>query len=491
MKPGRRKSTLEYPATGPDGVQPTEKLSFGTEIVKESGRSKSGARTVSTFNDRMALFLVALVLIAPIPMGSNRPVPWMVWSFVLNLALIVQIVTLSRLDPKRPLRSAAHRPVFIAGVSFGLFALLQILPLGLFQSNGLIPETISLVPRATILGALRFASYGALFMLVLEVTTQATRIRRMAWTLFFGLVAHAVWAMVSLTLFGDQFFWGEKTAYIGAATGTFINRNSFATFMGMGQILGLCLTMERANRPHMRRPGRNSMASPDLLETVFLWMYLMLIALALLASQSRMGVFATFLGALVAFVVMRSKGTGNSARAVLQALGIGVLAVVATLVLFGRALIERSLFTVQNGETRVQLWRQTLGMIRERPWTGYGLDNFRAAFELFHRPPLSVSVTWEYAHSTYLTLWAEMGLIVGSLPLIAVMYITLRIVRVLRSRKNDYAISVAAAGIVVLGAFHSLVDFSLEMEANVFLFLTILGMGAAQLRRKRARSDGW
>jgi O-antigen ligase len=491
MKQKQRNGGGEYLATGSDRTQLIEKVSFGVEIVKETGRRRASARAVGKFNDGMALFLAALVLVAPIPMGSNRPVPWMVWSFLLCLALVVQIVTLSLLNPKRSLRSGAHLPVFISGVGFGLFALLQTLPLGLFQPDGLMPDTISLAPRATTLGVVRFASYGALFMLVLEVSTQATRIRRMAWILFFGLVAHAVWAMVSLTLFGDQFFWGEKTAYIGAATGTFINRNSFATFMGMGLILGLCLTMDRANRPHIRSPGRKNMASPEVLEAAFLWMCLGLVGLTLLATQSRMGVFATFLGALVAFVVMRSKGTGSSARAVLPALGVGALAVVAPLVLFGRALIERSLFTVQNGETRVELWRQTLGMIRERPWTGYGLDNFRAAFELYHRPPLSSSVTWEYAHSTYMTLWAEMGLIVGTLPLVAVLHIFLRIVRVLRNRKTNYAISVAAAGIVVLGAVHSLVDFSLEMEANVFLFLTILGMGAAHLRRRRAKPDGW
>ena len=366
MKSDKRKPALEYPATEAVGVQPSEELRFEVEIVGDTGGSSSSARAVSRFNDKMALFLVALVLLAPIPMGSNRPVPWMLWSFVLCLALVVQIVTLSLLDPKRLLRSGAHLPVFLSGAGFGLFALLQTLPLGLLQSDGLLPDTISLVPRATILGVLRFASYGALFILVLEVSTQATRIRRMAWILFFGLVAHAVWAMLSLNLFGDQFFWGEKTAYIGAATGTFINRNSFATFMGMGLILGLCLVMDRANRPHMRRPGRRNMVSPEVLETAFLSMCLMLIGLTLLATQSRMGVFATLSGGLVAFVVMRSKTTGKMTRAVLQALGIGGL----TVVFFGRALIERSLFTVQNGETRVELWRQTLGMIRERPWTG-------------------------------------------------------------------------------------------------------------------------
>jgi O-antigen ligase len=490
MKPGRQKSVSESSATGPDGAQQTEKLRLDSEIAGDGGRTRSRAGAVGKFKDRMALFVVALVLIAPIPMGSNRPVPWMLWSFILCLALMIQIVTLSLMDPKRSLRSGAHMPVFIAGIGFGLFALLQILPLRLLQSDDLLPETISLVPRATALGILRFASYGALFMLVLEVSNQATRIRRMAWILFFGLVAHAVWAMASLTLFGDQFFWGEKTAYIGAATGTFINRNSFATFMGMGLILGLCLTMERANRPHLQRTGRKNMAGPQALETAFLGMCMMLMVLALLATQSRMGVFATFLASLVTFIVMRGKRTGDFARAVLQALGIGVLAAFVTVVLFGRALIERSLFSVQNGETRIELWRQTLAMIRERPWAGYGLDNFPAAFELYHMPPLSISVTWEYAHSTYLTLWAEMGLVVGSLPVIAVMYITLRIVRLLRRREKEYAISAAAAGIVVLGALHSLVDFSLEMEANVFLFLTVLGMGAAQLRRERGRPDG-
>jgi hypothetical protein len=47
----------------------------------------------------------------------------------------------------------------------------------------------------------------------------------------------------------------------------------------------------------------------------------------------------------------------------------------------------------------------------------------------------------------------------------------------------------AALGALVLGALHSTMDFSLEMPANMFLFLAILGLGVAHRRRVGQAGD--
>jgi O-antigen ligase len=64
--------------------------------------------------------------------------------------------------------------------------------------------------------------------------------------------------------------------------------------------------------------------------------------------------------------------------------------------------------------TRLQLYQQVFTMIKARPLTGFGFDSFPPAFEMFHKTPVTAGFVWDKAHSTYLTLWAEAGLLFGS-----------------------------------------------------------------------------
>jgi O-antigen ligase len=434
-------------------------------------------------NDLFAYCLMALVLCAPIPLGSNRPTPWAIWAAALAVLFCLYLVTISLRTPERPLQSARHLPIFALGGVYILCVGVQILPFlqGAQLPSGITPSTISLVPEASLLGALRLLSYGALFALTLEVATQRKRIRHMGWILFAGLVAHAVWAMLALTLLGDQFLWGEKTAYLGAATGTFINRNSFATFMGMGLVLGVALTANFAHRPPVRHPNRNRLLRPGVLENLALGLCLLMIVIALISSQSRMGVAASAFAALTTYLLVAARHIGwmNAAK---RGATIAIPLVLLFVVLFGQDLLERSLFVAHNGETRLTLWHQTLTMIADRPLTGFGLDSFAVAFEQYHRPGLASEVTWEYAHSSYLALWAELGLVAGSLPLLALGIVGARLIQ--NYRQNSDPLCAAALGVLVLGATHSLVDFSLEIEANTFLFLVILALGLSPARQR-------
>jgi len=70
---------------------------------------------------------------------------------------------------------------------------------------------------------------------------------------------HALLAMVFLILLGDCGILGGMTAYLGAATGSFINKNSFATFLGMGLIIGLARTRTLRRHQHFNAEGRMQM----------------------------------------------------------------------------------------------------------------------------------------------------------------------------------------------------------------------------------------
>ena len=146
-----------------------------------------------------------------------------------------------------------------------------------------------------------------------------------------------------------------------------------------------------------------------------------------------------------------------------------VLGTVAA-VLYGGGATARFADISRAASERLELYHQIAGMILRRPLLGYGAGSFEQAFSLFHAPPVDVSAVWDHAHSTYLTLWSDFGLVVGTVPMAIVL---LLLIHALRLPPGSPA--TAAIGTTVVVGLHSLVDFSLEVEAIAFLLTTVLG----------------
>ena len=443
--------------------------------------------------DGMGMGLILIVLLAPLPMGSNRPMLWILWAVVLGLVLTTYLFLHS--PNSRPLRLFRYPWVLVCGLCVPVFAFAQILPLASVLPEHLThlplpeafnPKTISLTPAATRLGILRACSYAALFVLFLDVGTSAYRVNHMRRALFFGLTLHAVWAMASLTLWGDQFPWGAKTAYAGMATGTFVNRNAFATFMGMTLVLGLSLLPQGQRR----RSHDGTRCAARVGEGALIWICLAIVFLALIATQSRLGIVSSLLAALVCISLRVGIASQNRLYFRLNWLSFGAGLALFLGLLLRAGVMERSVFIWQDAESRIALYRQILAMISDRPLLGYGFDAFGPAFQIFHRPPVSSDLTWEYAHSTYLVVWVELGLIAGSMPLLALGLTLRHLIRRSRYPGPSQAPVIAAIAALVLGGVHSLFDFSLEIEANAFLFITLLAMGLAPYRAAAPKAFG-
>jgi O-antigen ligase len=215
---------------------------------------------------------------------------------------------------------------------------------------------------------------------------------------------------------------------------------------------------------------------------------LFVIGAALVATQSRMGFFAGLIGALSVTVLALSR---RRATVWLIALSALLVATLGLLVLNGGGLLERVGSLETAGDVRADLYRQVWGMILSSPWVGYGAGTFELAFPLFHQLPVSPDVVWNKAHSTYLSLWVELGFLFGSLPLFIVAAAALRLVRS-ASRGAAGAPRLAAIGVIAVAAVHSAVDFSLEIQAVAFTFIAIVflaigaGLGVGEQRRHHA-----
>ena len=440
---------------------------------------------------RRVLFwgLIVLAFLAPIPLGSNRPVIWALWAAVIGIGFGLYAAVARDIWHKLK----ALWPLLILAMLAPLWGAVQMLPFGADWAAlpvqlpaHMRPATLSLAPDATQLAIMRMSAQVMLFALAVAVVTRASGARQMIKWLFWGITAHAIWAMGNLMLLGDIAIWGQKQAYLGIATGPFVNRNSFASYLGLGVVMGIGLILDIDNQPRMRTPHRRALFAPENLARMTYAVAVLLIFTALLATQSRAGLMATLIGAAVAAVVMARPDHSAAAQATSRARAVILVALAAAgaIAFAGQALLDRSIFTWADADGRLQIYQNALARISERPLTGYGLDAFALAYELGRSDDSFDAVIYTDAHSTYLENWVESGLIFGSAIILAALLYLRHMHRLTQRPKLPKA---AALGAMVLAAVHSAFDFSFEIQANVFLLVLLLALGVAPFQQRTAR----
>lgn len=460
-----------------------------TLAESSSSRRRSAAKSklgTSQANNILAFVLLAVAAVAPIPLGSNGPVAWSINAVaVAGIALTYGLSLLLTRDSLRVSLWTVFPETVLAGV-LAAFLFLQLVPVTVWGGEAFVWDVegsayqlaqISIAPGMTILSILCFVTYALYFLLLLQVTANRQRALFLAELIFAVIVAHAVWGLIALTLWGDSLLFFEKWAYFGVATGTFVNRNSFGTFLAIGFVLGLGLTfragMRRRSEGGQRLPRHDEKFARVGLQAVGT----ALILAALLASQSRMGLGAGVAGAMVLLVIAMAKSGIARGKGALLA-GAAVLAFVGIVfVIYGGGTLDRLGSVESDADVRQQLYVQVMGMI-ERHWlTGIGAGTFEVGYPLYHRWPVSPDVIWDKAHNTYLTLWSELGVVFGSVPLLIFGVLSVRLVVLILQRNEDWWLSAISLAAIVVVAIHSLVDFSMEIQGVVFVFLFVLALG--------------
>jgi O-antigen ligase len=442
----------------------------------------------SRLHDGFAVWLLFVFFVSPIPFGGNFPLAWCALAVVVGASMLGYGVILSIEGVSPPVRFRELWLASLLWLGFVGFAAAQVLPLPqlspptIISQTGatLTPPAISLTPGQTVLVVLQLSAFGLLFYLVAQVGARERRARLLLRGLFWMGVGFAIFALIELTQWGDTLLGQTKSAYLGSATGTFVNRNSFATFLSLTISLGAALTADDVERSR-REDGRSAQAALAAFPTVA---GSGLLIATLLATQSRMGLFAGLCGAAVIVVLWLIKARRGTVAVAAIAAGVAAIAVFA---LYGNGVMERLGSAEKALDVRSDLYAQVWGMITARPWWGYGGGSFELAYPLFHRPPVSLDLVWDKAHSTYLGLWSDYGLLFGSIPMLLILSFALRVLRGWLVNQQVRAGSLAASGAIVVVAVHSLVDFSLEMQAVAVLFVAILAIGFVASRTETAR----
>ncbi|MBT3398905.1 MAG: hypothetical protein HN420_02835, partial [Rhodospirillaceae bacterium] len=196
---------------------------------------------------RIAFFgLLAILVLAPLPFGSNRLWAWSFLSIVIGLLTLLWTYGVVRMPGSIRIPVRRHLP---ATIMFGL-AIIWFL----IQASGLTPAAwdhpiwaeaaaalgrektfgaISLDPNASFDGAMRLLAYGAVFWLALHFGRSRRLARRILWAIVISGSVYSLYGLAVQFSGSNTILWFDKWAYGDVVTSTFVNRNSFGTYAGL------------------------------------------------------------------------------------------------------------------------------------------------------------------------------------------------------------------------------------------------------------------
>jgi O-antigen ligase len=300
----------------------------------------------------------------------------------------------------------------------------------------------------------------------------------------YGLLVHfAGW---------ERILWLEKWAYPGDLTATFVNRNAYGAYAGLGLLacMGLFFHALRPARPGAARRAHD-VAEMVLVRALPFLAAAVLIGSALLLSHSR-GAFASagagmvvLLAAVVVGRVLRLR-TALLLGVVLAGIGLAVLSV------SGDGTVDRLARTslANADEQRAEVYALTTRAVLDAPLTGHGFGAFLPAFRIYRSTALSTPLVWDFAHNVALESAMDLGIPAALALYGAVTAVVLACLRGLVVRRRDHIYPAVAVAAAVLVGGHGLVDFSAQMPAVAVTLALLLGIGFAQSRRSGEEAAG-
>jgi O-antigen ligase len=425
-----------------------------------------------------SIFLGVLVA-TPLPLGANRPFAWTFLAALLALLALFWPLAILR---ERGAPFNAIRPLAIPGVAFFLvlgWAAEQIwggsispdlwhplwgdVAAALATAPGAVGQ-IGLAPSAGVDGLIRLSSYGLAFWLAYQHAASSRRADAMTDGLAIAAALYAIYGLAAFYSNSNSILWMEKWAYLDNLTSTFVNRNSYATYAGLGLLTALAAISRRMDGVDGWRRLIVHLARPAMLYLFGFGVGL----LALLETESRAGIVAAGIGIAVFAYARHGHRLGPWKRAgIALGLVVGIASAFALFLYYGAANPS------SEAADRVRVYAATVGLIADRPLLGYGLGSFPNVFAMAR--PASVSQVWLQAHCLYLELAMELG-IPAALLLVGAVAVTfavcLRAAFRFPERRTEAALGCAATALI---ATHSLLDFSMQIPAVALTWAAIAG----------------
>lgn len=452
--------------------------------------------------DRWIFFgLLALLVWAPLPLGSNR-----VWAIGLLLAFVSLLLAGTLLAWRRTpglawQRLAAFRwPLGLLGLMLTL-SWLQTVPLppawvaaispnAAMAQAGAASMTLSLdVYQSRIMAGLSFVYFGIFLVTVLTVR-QAGRLDALAQVLVWSGVAQAVLAVVLLSFKADYTLFFFPVSH-GQAKGTFVYHNHLAGYLCMTLSIGIGLMLARlTGKPVQHHHWRTRLLAAlefALSPKMRLRLLLIIMVIALVLTRSRMGNTAFFAAMLVVggLAIVLARKTAPQTIALIISLVVIDILVIGTAVglekvverIQGTEVLVADGGTAESIEARSAAARTSLAIVQDYPLVGTGGGSFYNIFLSYRTPQYAYSYV-DHTHNDYVEIATDFGLIgLGILGVLVASTLWAGL-RIMSQRKSPlpWGIAFGATMSIVALLLHSSVDFNLQLPANALTIVVILAM---------------
>lgn len=444
--------------------------------------------------------LLIFILLSPLPFGGNLPMVWSLYAVFTALLTLIWVVW--SIKDIQSVSVSLNPWIIMFFLAPCLWALLQTVsqmpatwvhPLWSMMRDALQLQAygyISLTPDKTLTALMRLLTYGLVFFLSYQLCRDRENARSLIkWIAITG-VLHALYGLIIQWEGFQTVWWLEKTSSLSSVTGTFINKNTFATFAGLTLICGAGLLIDDILR-QVRKMAGQLMGRDAFVEylVVHSWrpiLGLMLIITALTASHSRGGIISTGLALIVLIGIFgyRSKLSNNIMLAAIA----GVVAVTLFAYSISDTILLKGMeYISESAEIRMEAYEKTLVAIESNPWVGFGYGGFEEGFRLYRGE--DISEIYHKAHNSYLEILFGLGLPATFSLLASIAGVMLMAMSGIRRRQRDWVYPAIGFAVTVLVAAHAMVDFSLQIPAVAITYAAIMGVSAAQSASSRRQSD--
>ncbi len=468
----------------------------------------AGLTTQRQFVNIILIAFSLLLMLVPLPLGSNRMWAASLVSVWLNM-LLAMLVVAWMLQPKlleNPFTPSLRLCVMILALVLSwIFVQTSWLvptdwqhPLWqeaerLLRNQGLLKEplqgAIVLDRSATSFYIVRFMSYAASFWLALLLAQDGRRAHLLLGVIIVTELLYAGYGFYIEIAGTNKVLWFDKRSYVDNMTSTFFNRNSYAAYAGLGLLSATTYVFQRWRR--VWRESSEHFFWRDFLSSLMgreiYWLILPLtFFVALILSASRAG----FASCMVGMAVLVMGLAINKNMPLLKVFGVAAALVsfgVIALIVGGNTLVERLNANMVNEDLdmRLGVYKLTWEAIKANPWLGYGLGNFDTAFRLFRDP--SVVGWFQEAHNEYLEMMMDLGIPAALLWFFGIALLAWRCLYGMVMRRKDGIFPVLGLAVLTQEALHSVLDFSLQIPAVAVTFAALMGMAVAQSRSSRSQ----
>jgi O-antigen ligase len=432
--------------------------------------------------------VVSAVCVAVLAFGGTAPS-----FFAITQVIILGLGVLFILSGQVSRITSTHIPI-ASPLLLLAFVLLQVcpLPVSLAPLFGRTPDdlvgeshfTVSMAQYQTVSHLLLLVTYLTAFFLTLVLCRDPNAKRRLVFALVSLGVFEALYGLIQYLTGWQQIFTYVKKYYLEEATGTYVNRNHFAGFLEMILPFAVVLASRWARLLFQNTPSRTATlrkiaSRTELLSLVF-WLFLAtLLFVALVLSRSRMGTIS----ALVSLVaILALDGTASMrARTRAAVAALFFLGVLGLVVWIGSDPVMSRFETLGqeynfNGQNRISIWRDTLGLIRHHPLLGTGLGSFSTVYPSVQTVFLHLLV--DHAHCDYLEVASELGLPGAILVFGSIFWVLAQTAGQYKKAEEsfDKAVSLGCIGSIAAILVHSLADFNLYIPANALVLTVILAL---------------